>query len=139
MCTAVHFLKYISNQSFEWFLVFWTPDHDYDLLRSIFVTLLKKLSSEIVPFYFFQRQFLQLCFKYAPEQVKIGCSKYQKLFKTLIKNIFQGMYCRAHETATLTPIIHTVGGRHACLPRKAYFVEFYGRRGFLTSCLLWPL
>ena len=60
--------------------------------------------------YNFWRQFLQLCFKYASEQiiVKIGCSKYQTLFKTLIRNIFQGMYCRAHKTATLTPIQHTV-------------------------------
>ena len=31
------------------------------------------------------------------------------------------------------------GRRHACSPRKAFFVEFYGREGFLTSCLLWPL
>ena len=68
------------------------------------------LSSAIVRFCFFQRQLLQLCFKYASEQiiVKIGCSKYQTLFKTLIRNIFQGMYCRAHKTATLTPIQHTV-------------------------------
>ena len=40
--------------------------------------------------------------------VKIQCSKYQKLFKTLIRNIFQDMYCRAHKTAILTPIQHTV-------------------------------
>ena len=57
-----------------------------------------------------RRQFLQLCFKYASEQiiVKIGCSKYQTLFKLLIRNIFQGMYCRAHKTATLTPIQYIV-------------------------------
>ena len=69
-----------------------------------------KLSSEIGIFCFFQRQFLQLCFKYASEQiiVKIGCSKYQTLFKTLIRNIFQDMYCHAQKTATLTPIQHTV-------------------------------
>ena len=61
--------------------------------------------------YFFQRQFLHLCFKYASEQVivKIRCSKYQKIFKTLIRNIFQEMdYC-AHKSATLTSIQHTVG------------------------------
>ena len=45
---------------------------------------MKKLSSEIVLFYFFQRQFHQLCFKYASKEiiVKVGCSKYQELFKT---------------------------------------------------------
>jgi hypothetical protein len=65
-------------------------------------------------FLLFQRQFLQLCFKYASEQiiVKIQCSKYQKLFKTLIRNIFQDMYCHAHKTATLAPIQHTVQGPH---------------------------
>ena len=31
------------------------------------------------------------------------------------------------------------GGHHAPLPPKAYFVEFYGRGGFLTSCLLWDV
>ena len=47
---------------------------------------------------------------YASEQiiVKIECSKYQKLFKTLITNIFQDIFCHAHKTATLTPIYHTV-------------------------------
>ena len=30
------------------------------------------------------------------------------LFKTLIRNIFQDIYCRAHKTATLTPTQHTV-------------------------------
>ena len=91
-------------------MIFWTPNLDYDLLGSIFVTLLKKLSLEVVLIYSFQRQFLQLCFKYASKQikVKIGCSKYQKLFKTLIINIFQNMYCCTHKTATLKPIQHTV-------------------------------
>ena len=71
---------------------------------------MKKLSSDIVLFYFFQRQFLQLCFKYASAKVivKIGCSKYQKLFKTLIRYIFHDINCCARETATLTPIQHTV-------------------------------
>ena len=83
-----------------------------DLLRSIFVTLLKKLSSEIVLFYFFRRQFLQFCFKHASEWiiVKIRCSKYQKLFKTLIRSRFQDMYWCAHKTVTLTSIQHTVLG-----------------------------
>ena len=42
-------------------------------------------------------QIIQERFKYAFEQiiVKIGYSKYQKLFQTLIRNIFQDMYCRA--------------------------------------------
>ena len=90
--------------------MFKTPDSYQDLLRSIFVTLLKKLSSEIVLFYFFERQFLQLCFKYVSQLiiVKVRCSKYQKLFKNLIGSIFQDLYCRAHKTATLTPIQHTV-------------------------------
>ena len=106
MCTAVHVLKYIHNH----ILIFSTPNLDYDLLGSVIVTLLKKFSSEVVLIYSFQRQFLQLCFKYASKQiiVKIGCSKYQKLFKTLIINIFQNMYCCAHKTATLKPIQHTV-------------------------------
>ena len=91
-------------------MIYQTPDSYWDLLRSIFVTLLKKLSSAIVLFCFFTRQFLQLCFKYASKQiiVKNGCSKYQKLFKILIRNIFQGMYCCAHVNATLTLIQHTV-------------------------------
>ena len=42
--------------------------------------------------------------------VKVGRSKYQKLFKTLIRNIFQDIPCRAHKTAALTPIQHTVRG-----------------------------
>ena len=44
--------------------------------------------------------------------VKIQCSKYQKLFKTLIRNIFQDMYCRAHKTDTLTSIQNTVPPRN---------------------------
>ena len=36
--------------------------------------------------------------------------KYQNLFKTLIRSRFLGMYWRAHKTATLTLIQHTVGG-----------------------------
>jgi hypothetical protein len=57
------------------------------------------------------KTFLQLCFKYASEQlqVKIWCYNCQKLFKTLITSRFQGMYCCAHKTATLTSIQHTVG------------------------------
>ena len=39
---------------------------------------------------------------------KMECSKCQKLFKTLIENILQDMYCCAHKTATLTSIKHTV-------------------------------
>ena len=76
-----------------------------------------KFSSENVLFYFFQRQFLQLCSKYASEQiiVKIECSKHQKLFKTMITNIFQDIYCRAHKTATLTPIQHIVLGPRAVI------------------------
>ena len=91
-------------------MIFWTPNLDYVLLGSIFETLLKKLSSEIILFYFFQRQFLHLHFKYASELilVKIWCLKYQKLFKTLIRSRFQGMYWRAHKTANLTSIQHTV-------------------------------
>ena len=34
--------------------------------------------------------------------------KYQKLFKTLNRSRFQGMYWCAHKTATLTSIQHTV-------------------------------
>ena len=77
-----------------------TPDFDWDLVKSIFETLLEKLSSEIIFFYFCQRQFLQsqswdlvfeifkiiqsfyykVCFKNASEQilVKIWCLKYKK-------------------------------------------------------------
>ena len=64
------------------------------MLRTIFETILKKLFSEIIVFYFCQRQFFQLCLKYASEQVLVGiwCLKYQKLFKTLITSRFQGMY-----------------------------------------------
>ena len=39
--------------------------------------------------------------------VKIGHSKYQKLFKTLIRNILHDIYCHAH-LKTLKPIHHTV-------------------------------
>ena len=111
MRTPVHALKSTSNRSFDKFAMFQTPDSYWDLLRSIFVTLLKKLSSAIVLFCFFQRQFLQLCFKYASEQiiVKIRGSKYQKLIKTLSRKIFQDMYCLAHKNATLkSPIQRTV-------------------------------
>ena len=71
---------------------------------------MKKLCSEIVTFYFFLRQFLQLCFKYAFKQILVEnwCLKYKKIFKTLIISRFQGMYWRAHKTATLTAIQHTV-------------------------------
>ena len=41
-------------------MVFQIPDPDQYLLSNIAETLLKKLSSEIVLFYFFQRQILQL-------------------------------------------------------------------------------
>ena len=60
-------------------------------------------------FYFFHWQFLRLCFNYAPEHilVKIWCLK-QKLFKTLLISRIQAMYWRAHKTATLTSIQHTV-------------------------------
>ena len=53
-----------------------------DLLRSVFETLLNKLYI----FKFFQKQFLQLRFKYTSEQilVEIWCLKHQKLLKTLI-------------------------------------------------------
>ena len=73
-------------------------------------------------FTFFKKKILQLCFKYASEQimVKIQCSKYQKLFKTLIRNIFQDMYCRAHKTATLTPIQHTGPPRFSDLPTALF-------------------
>ena len=56
------------------------------------------------------RQFLVYCYKDAFEQVPVGiwCLKYQKLFKTLIRSRFQGMYWCAHKTATLTSIQHTV-------------------------------
>ena len=40
--------------------------------------------------------------------VKIRCQKCQKLFKTLIRRVFQDLYCRAYKTATLNPIQHTV-------------------------------
>ena len=91
-------------------MIFWTPNLDYDLLGSIFETKLKKLSLKKAKKYNCWRQFLQLCFKYASEQiiVNIGGSKYQILFKTLIRNIFMDMDCRAHKTATLTSIQHTV-------------------------------
>ena len=109
---AVYAVKYTYNQSFESFLVSLTPDLDQDVLRSIFETLLKKLSLEIIFSYFCQRQFLQQCFRYASDKVLVGiwCLNYQKLVKTLIISRFQGIYCRAHKTATLTPIQHTVGG-----------------------------
>ena len=78
---------------------------------------MKKFSTENVLFHFFQRQFLQVCSKYASEQiiVKIECSKHQKLFKTMITNIFQDIYCRAHKTATLTPIQYIVLGPRAVI------------------------
>ena len=103
MCTPVHAMISTYNQSFEQSLIFQTPDPDYDLL---FETLLKKLSSEIIVFYFFHRQFLRLCFKYTFEQilVEILCLEYQKLFKTLPRSRIQAMYWRAHKTATLTSI-----------------------------------
>jgi hypothetical protein len=49
-------------------------------------------------------------FQIASEQilVKIWCLKYKKIFKTLIISRFQGTYCCAHKTATLTSIQHTV-------------------------------
>ena len=46
--------------------------------------------------------------------------KYQKLFKTLIRSRFQGMYWCAHKTTTLTSIQHTVP------PTSAYVIyEWY--------------
>ena len=62
-------LKSTYKQTVESFLIFQIPDLDLDLLRIILETLLKKLSSEIAIFCFFQRQFLQLCFKFASEQI----------------------------------------------------------------------
>ena len=117
-------------------MIFQTPDFYWDLLRSIFVTLLKKLSSEIVLFYFFQRQFLQLCFKYASEQIigKISCSKYQTLFKTLIRNIFKGIYCCAHKTATLTSIQHTVPLPLAILAVGSLWYLMIERTWHITRC-----
>ena len=69
-----------------------------------------KCREKLYSFYLLQRQFLQSCFKYGSKQiiVKIRCSKYQTLFKTLIKNTFQDMHCCAHKTANLTSIQHTV-------------------------------
>ena len=73
-------------------MIFKTPDPYQNLLRSIFVTC---IIEEIVyrNFTFF-KTILQLCFKYAFQKiiVKIWCSKYQKLCKTLIRGIFQDMY-----------------------------------------------
>ena len=60
---------------------------------------MKKLSSEIVIFYFFKNKISSIHFKYASEQ---------RLLKTLIVSRFQGMYWCAHETTTLTAIKHTV-------------------------------
>ena len=117
MCTAVYVQKYTSNQSFEWFLIFWIPDLDYDLLVSIFQTFSKKLSFWIAIFLRFSKTHLQLYFKCASEQilVKVWCLKYQKLFKTMIRSGFQGIYWCAHKTATLTSIQFTVRGRTSSL------------------------
>ena len=96
----------MNTGSWPWFA--WK--HIWNIIEEIIFEKSKKCN--------FWRQFLQLCFKYASEQivVKIQCSKYQKLFKTLIRNIFQDMYCCAHKTATLTPIQHIVPPcfRHPC-------------------------
>ena len=68
-------------------------------------------SAKKVKKYNFWWQFLQYCYKYASEQVLVGiwCLKYQKLFKTLIRSRFQGMYWCAHKTATLISNQHTGG------------------------------
>ena len=88
----IHDLKYIYDESFEWLLIFQTPDPDQDLLSNVVVTLMKKLHL----FYFLHGQFLQLCLKYASEPilVKIWCLKYQNLLKTFIRIRFLGIYWR---------------------------------------------
>ena len=53
--------------------------------------------------------------------------EYQKLFKTMIRSTFQGMYWRAHETATLTSFERTV-------PR--IFRPSYGPDVYITSFLM---
>ena len=107
--TLVHALKYAFNKTLSYF---WYLKHRIltRICSEAYKKSLKKLCSEIINFHSFQRQFLQLCFKYASEQilVKIQCLKYQKLFKILFKSIFQGMYYRADKTDTLTSIQHTV-------------------------------
>ena len=72
----------------------------------------------------FWSQFLQKCCKYASEQVLVGiwCLKHQKLFKTLIRIRFQGMYWCAHKTATLTSIQHCAHPP-CCLLSKVYAVN----------------
>ena len=105
MCTAIYALKSTYNKSFEYFLILLTPDLELDLLKSIFETLLEKLSSEIYIIFLLLSETIS-----ASEQVRVGiwCLKYQKLFKTLFISIFQGMYCSANKTTTLSPIQHTV-------------------------------
>ena len=51
------------------------------------------------------------------------CLKYQKLFKTLIKSRFQGMYRCAHKTATLTSIQHTMPSPSSC-PRSCWIKDW---------------
>ena len=78
------------------------------MLRSIFETILKKLSYLIVFFLLFSMTNLQLCFKHASEQilVEVCCLKYQKPFKTMIRSRFQGMFLNSFQ--------RTVGGGDEC-------------------------
>ena len=69
--------------------------------------------------------------------VKIGCSKYKKLFKTLIRNIFHDIYCRAHKTAFLTAIQHTVPYCHNAYDTQ--WVEFLSRKAPLFKKDFKPL
>ena len=62
--------------------------------------------------------------------VKIQCSKCQKIIKTLIRNIFQNMYCRAHKTASLTPIQHTVRRQPPCTSMAV---------GMKIKCIFWKV
>ena len=97
--------------------------------------------------YNFMRQFLLQCHKYASEQdlVEIWCLKYQKLFKTLIRSRFQGMYRCAHKTATLTLIQHTVPPRRFVNYVKENIswdrqpTSIAPHQDFSTFCRLWTV
>ena len=103
MCTPVHALKSTSDHSSNtrpW--LGFAQKHVWNTIEELFLKSVKK--------YNLRRQFLQQCFKFASEQILVGiwCLKYQKLFKTIIRSRFQGMYWRAHKTATLTSFQRTV-------------------------------